>query len=160
MPHKPSWGYSKATVRVIRAQYRIIRKRFGAVTPRNIVEHARDPQCPLHRFFDWDDTSAAEKWRLEQAGNLIRRVQVFVTRDGVKQPVRVYVSSVRNDVRQYEELTDVLTDKRSAASYIEELRRDLEAVVRRFETVKFCAKSLRLVRAAIEALDEPKRKRA
>jgi hypothetical protein len=154
MPRKEgSWSYSKATVRVIREQYAIIKKKNGAVTPRNIVDHARDPENPLHRFFDWDNSVAGEKWRLEQAGGLLRRVQVYVTKDGVKQPMRVFVSTVKNDVRQYEETTEVLSNPVSARTFLDDMKRDLDGVVRRYEMYSFCKKSLKLVRAAIAALD-------
>lgn len=164
MPRKGGWGYSKATVRVIRSQFAIIRKKYGAVTARNVVDQARDPKNPLHRFFDWDDTSAAEKWRLEQAGGLLRRVQVFVSKDGVKQSMRVYVSTVKNDIRQYEETTEVLSNPVSSRAFLDAMKRDLDGVIRRYEMYSFCKKSLKLVRAAIAAIDaevvEKKRKKA
>lgn len=153
LAEKPSWGYSKATVRSIRAQYAAIRKQHGVVTPRLIVDSARDPDSPLHRFFEWDDSAAAEKYRLSQASDLIRRVQVFVTKDGVKQPVRVYASVVRDDVRGYEEITEVLKDEVSAASFMDAMRRDLESVIRRYEMYEWCEKSIGLLKKAIVALD-------
>ena len=36
-------------------------------TPQQIVDRAKDPQCELHKCFEWDDTIAAGKWRLHQA---------------------------------------------------------------------------------------------
>ncbi len=147
-----SWGYSKATVRTIQARYAIIRKRHGVVTPKLIVEDARDPKSPLHNFFDWDDSSAAEKYRLHQAGDLIRRVQVYVTKDGTTQPVRVYASIVKNDVRGYEEITEVMKDKVSAESFMNAMRRDLESVIRRYELYEWCQDSIALLKKAIEAI--------
>lgn len=37
------------------------------VTPQQLVEAARDESTELHKCFEWDDTIAAEKWRLHQA---------------------------------------------------------------------------------------------
>ena len=51
-----------------------IRDQHGALTPVLIVEAASDPEHPLHSRFDWDDTSAGHKYRLEQAGTLLRVV--------------------------------------------------------------------------------------
>ena len=48
----------------------------GRITPARVVEAARDPESPLHRYIDWDDTTAARKYRLVQARNLIRVVIV------------------------------------------------------------------------------------
>ena len=36
-------------------------------TPQDVLEYARDPQTELHKCFDWDNTTAAEKWRKQQA---------------------------------------------------------------------------------------------
>lgn len=49
-----------------------IREEHGTLTPALLVELARDPGHPLHSRFEWDDRVAGEKWRLEQAGHLLR----------------------------------------------------------------------------------------
>ncbi len=155
-----SHAYSKATIRIIRSEYARLRKTHGAVTPVVIVDAARDPKSPLHRFFDWDDSSAAEKYRRSQAGELIRRVQVYITKDGLTQPIRVYASVLENDIRQYQELTEVMANKVTAAEFMAALKRDLEGVVRRYEAYDFCSKSLRLVKIAIQALDQEEERKA
>ena len=63
----------------------------GLLRPADVVEAARDPESPLHSHFEWDDTEAAEKWREEQARQLIRNVRIEV---GTSSPVlvRAFVS--------------------------------------------------------------------
>ena len=51
----------------------------GDLTAPRVVEEARAESSPLHAHFDWDDTTAAHKHRLEQARTLIRRVRLEVT---------------------------------------------------------------------------------
>lgn len=51
----------------------------GRLTPHDVLDEARHPDSPLHARFNWDDESAAESWRLEQARRLIRSVQVRIT---------------------------------------------------------------------------------
>lgn len=58
---------------------RLVNQNDGVVTPEEIVEVARNPKHPLHDAFEWDDSIAAEKWRLDQARVLIRTVQVVIT---------------------------------------------------------------------------------
>jgi hypothetical protein len=53
---------------------RVLEKRYGALTPELIVEEARPADSPLHRYFEWDDTAAAEAYRREQARGLLRAV--------------------------------------------------------------------------------------
>lgn len=38
-----------------------------SATPQQILDKARSKKTELHKCFEWDDTVAAEKWRLQQA---------------------------------------------------------------------------------------------
>lgn len=46
------------------------------VTPEQILERARDEGTELHKCFEWDDTVAAEKYRLRQAGDVVRHLVI------------------------------------------------------------------------------------
>lgn len=48
-----------------------LEKKYGEVTARNFVEAARPEESPLHKLLEWDDTKAAEAWRIQQAGTII-----------------------------------------------------------------------------------------
>lgn len=47
----------------------------GAVGPEQLVERAKPVESPIHNLFEWDDTAAGEKYRLEQARLYIARVE-------------------------------------------------------------------------------------
>lgn len=51
----------------------------GRLTPEAVVTAAAVAGSPLHDLFDWDDSSAAQKYRLDQARTLIRSVKVVYT---------------------------------------------------------------------------------
>lgn len=51
----------------------------GRVTPEEVIDAARRTDSPLHDYFDWDDNSAAHKYRIEQARGLIREVKITFT---------------------------------------------------------------------------------
>ena len=53
-------------------------KEKNGLTAEAIIEQAKKKNNPLHDFFDWDDTKAAHKWRLQQARVLINEVKVVV----------------------------------------------------------------------------------
>lgn len=72
----------------LREQLQHIHDAHGKLTPRIVLEEARDPESPLHGRFEWDDTVAAEKYRLEQAHELITMVRV-VYRDAKDKPQSV-----------------------------------------------------------------------
>ena len=59
------------------------------VTPQEILEKARDETSELHKCFEWDDSVAAERYRLQQAGNVLRML-VFAPKTREEQPVRCF----------------------------------------------------------------------
>jgi len=42
-----------------------------SVSPQQIVEFARNENTELHKCFDWNDSTAAEKWRLHEARQIV-----------------------------------------------------------------------------------------
>ena len=54
-----------------------IKAKLGYLDPKEVVEEARSKISPLHRFFTWDNSIAAGKFRLQEADKLIRSVCVI-----------------------------------------------------------------------------------
>ena len=62
-------------------------------TPEEVLEKAKDPASELHKCFEWDDTKAAEKYRLRQATLLITNLAVEVEIPEAKPIIcRAYVN--------------------------------------------------------------------
>ncbi|WP_157266465.1 hypothetical protein [Azohydromonas aeria] len=57
---------------------RIAAEHDGLLRPEDVVKQAADKAHPLHEHFQWDNTTAAHQWRLEQARRLIRSVRIEV----------------------------------------------------------------------------------
>ena len=70
---------------------RIAKLNGGRIDPHAIVEAARSPESPLHRYFEWDDTSAAEKYRISQARELLRSVRLKTTIEDRTLRVPAYI---------------------------------------------------------------------
>ena len=65
----------------------------GLLNPSHVVEHARDPGTTLHSQFVWDDSDAADKYRLWQARQIISNYHVVCTTPkGQVVQVSAYVS--------------------------------------------------------------------
>ena len=69
----------------------IARRDGGLLRPASVVDAARDEKSPLHGAFEWDDTEAAQKYRLLQAQSLIRSFKVEIERNGQAYTVPVFV---------------------------------------------------------------------
>lgn len=101
----------------------------GRLSPRRVVEWARAHRSSaLHSFFQWDDSRAAEQYRIWQARELIVSVEV-VHKDGRKR--QVYVSPiVTRGKGGYVPLVKVLSNddlrERFLAQALDDLRRIFE----------------------------------
>lgn len=51
----------------------------GEVTPEGLVSIAINPDSVFHKYFEWDDSKAAQKYRLDQARHLIRSITVEIS---------------------------------------------------------------------------------
>lgn len=85
-------GLYRADPQLIFEELKDLGEDVGEFKPEQIVERARDERTELHKCFDWNDTRAAEKWRLHQAVQLTSNL-VFkreVKEDGsVPPPIRI-----------------------------------------------------------------------
>ena len=129
---------------------RIAERNGGHLTPPAVLKDALKKSSPMHDYFEWDDTEAAEKWRIEQAGYLIRNIVVPVILeegdDGEPADFRPYVSVViEEEGPVYMDVQDVMNDpalqEQAIAGAMRELRHwrrkhaQLKALAFLFETI-------------------------
>ena len=75
-----------------------IEKRDGILTKESFLEESRPEDSPTHKCFEWDDTVAAEKWRLNQSRHIINGLVVKVVKvDGDEERAPAYVNVSMRD---------------------------------------------------------------
>lgn len=117
----------------VRKALRDLHDRHAGLTPGLVLETARDPGHVLHGQFEWDDTQAAERYRLDQARALIRSFKVVYREDDQEQRrVRAYVSTVSEDGPVYRATEEVLSDDFSRQLLLRGLERELAALRRKY----------------------------
>lgn len=97
MVYKYEWRYQHFPVKADEAgkEFERIEKENGKVTAENLLESARPENSVMHDCFEWNDTEAAEKYRLLEAKNVINQlVKVAVTEEnsGRSKEQRAYVN--------------------------------------------------------------------
>lgn len=116
-----------------------VRDRFGALTPANVVDAARDGDSPLHARFEWDDSVAAERFRCVQAADLIRQVKItFVDAKDRPKEVRAFLV-VRGETpvsSVYEPTEEIMADPLAAQLQLQEFARDWKAFRTKYEHLK------------------------
>lgn len=126
---------------------RIANENGGTLNPEVVVAHAAATTSPLHSCFQWDDTQAAQQYRLWQARQLIR-VQVSVL-PGTQTESRVFVSLTTDRGRNgYRVMADVLTDEDAYRQLLAEAKADAERFANRYKALKEMAAVIREIKAA------------
>lgn len=81
------------------------------LTASNLVEKAKDKNSILHDLFDWDDTIAAEKWRLQQARALINEIKIVVGDKTMYAFENVNVSVTDASEREYKPVMEIISNE-------------------------------------------------
>jgi hypothetical protein len=118
----------------------IVTSNNGVLNPRMVLDRARDPDNPLHGYFEWDDAEASEAYRLAQVGALIRHVRFTVVRaDPITRTINVTTTrgyqsrpSMRQRSGGYESIDDILRDAAKRADLLGQVVRELSAYRRRY----------------------------
>jgi hypothetical protein len=105
-----------------------------------VVDAARDPTSPLHSYFEWNDTVAAEQYRLHQARSLIRAVTVIEYDDGEQIAHAAYLNikiAESGGTRQtYRSFNKVIVDPDQVRTAVRILQTNLEGVQRALREVE------------------------
>lgn len=67
--------------------------KYDGITPRQLVDEARDPRSVFHSEFEWDSRKAAEAYRRWQARSLIGWIRIETTIQKQKGPRWMTVST-------------------------------------------------------------------
>lgn len=136
----------------VRAELEHIRHASGGVLkPEAVVEFARNPSTALHSRFEWDDTEAAQQFRIWQARQVIR-VAVEVLPHTTTE-TRVYVSLLSDRSRPgggYRPLLDVMSDAEKRAELVRQALGEFRRVRDRYQQIK----ELEPIFAAIEQVED------
>lgn len=111
-----------------------IHQQHGSLTPALLVDLATDPEHPLHDRFTWDDTEAAHKWRIVQAGQLLRVVRLP---DDPKRPnnLRAFVAIKGKDTprAEYVPTEDAMADEFTRRLVLADMEREWRSLKRRYQ---------------------------
>lgn len=112
--------------KIVERELEAIESTRGTLKASFVVQAARPANHPLHAAFDWDDTVAGQRWRLEQARGLIASVKLRVTTRSVKITSVAYVRDpgAKGSEQGYRSVKSLTGDPKMArAALLYELRR-------------------------------------
>lgn len=132
-------------------QLSAIRDEHGSLTPEVVVDAASHPDHPLHSRFDWDDTVAARKWRLEQAGQLLR--VTYKPHPDKPSDLRAFVALKGEDSAraEYVPTGEAMSNPISREIVLRSMDREWKAFKRRYQEMREFSD---LVRSEASVLDQ------
>ncbi len=125
---------------------RVAKANSGHLTPKAVVETAKNPRSSLHKLFEWDDAKAADSWRLEQAREIVRVIRIS---EDDAEPVRAFLSIGDKAGTSYRTASDVSASRDLQLAVLRQAERDLEAFERRYRDLEDICESVRLTRERV-----------
>lgn len=128
------WGFQKFKGDAQKC-YDEIQTLGDSYTPEMILDLARDETTELHKCFDWDDSSAAEKWRKQQARQICISLTVIVEKEtGDTQTYRLIEHD--KDERVYKPILFTMRQPDGYDRLLKQAKAELAAFKRRYQSIK------------------------
>lgn len=114
-----------------------LEERFGVITPKILLDDSRPEDAVLHSCYEWDDSKAAEKYRLYQSKKIMGNLVVAQIKEVPdKEPpkfVRAYVSvEERNESAQYVSVTKALSEEYTRQQVLKNAMAELRMFERKY----------------------------
>ena len=122
--------------------------------PKDVIDAAESADSPLHKYFEWDDSIAGTKYRLLQAQHYIRiTVTVLERPDDDPIKVRAFVSLTpdRGPDGFYRQITDVYSADEYRAQMFADVKRELEAIERKYRLLPELAPIFAAMRQVLDS---------
>ena len=161
---KFSWrkGYSyKVDAETVGGVLETIEKRDGEVSTRAFLDYSRPEESETHSMFEWDDSIAAEKYRLRQAAQIINQLEVrFEQEEAAEQAVEVvpaYVNTMQKTLHspaRFVNIVSAMEDQEMRRHVIFNAVRELTSFRNKYQKLSCFAKLFKAVDETIEELKE------
>ena len=107
-----------------------------SATPQQILEKARDSNTELHKCFTWDDTEAAEKWRISEARAVVRNLKIIEQKpDKQPEPTTIRVFYKTDNESGYKPTKLILKKTDEYKSLVERCRSELLAIKQKSNSI-------------------------
>lgn len=130
-----------------------IQSAYGEITKEIVLEESRSKEAPLHPIFEWDDTKAAEKYRLHQAGCIIRAV-VVRTEEEPKKTVRAFVNIGGNNEGRFIDVKTALAQDETRDTVLSRAFAELEAFRKKYNNLSELSGVLSAIDEFLEEVGE------
>lgn len=137
-------GIFKADAQLVAQEIDDIGDKF---TCQQIVDKARDSSTELHKCFEWNDSVAAEKYRLKQAQQVVAHL-VIVRNNDNNEPEKTNIRMIVNDGQGNNTYTPIRLVVRKQDEYerlLERAKEELRAFKKKYASISELEEILSLI---------------
>lgn len=147
-------GLQKVPAQVVGELCEQLQNSAAGLSPRTLLDASRQPSDPLHGEFEWDDTKAAENYRLHQAAGIIRNIVIVTAEENgdVKQD-RGFVS-IPGGTSNYVTLDSAFHNDEWKAHLLEQARLDMITFLGKYRRLQELAGVNAAMQAALEKQEQ------
>lgn len=130
-------GINKTPADVVGGVCQRLQDSGEGLSPETLLNASRAENAPLHGEFEWDDKIAGEKYRLNQAGDLIRNLIIVpvTTEEKAPPPSRAFVSTPGGK-SVYVSIRSALSTDAWRDHLLKEARREMGSFVQKYRRLK------------------------
>lgn len=103
-----------------------------------VVNYAKDNvSSTLNQLFEWDDTIAGHKYRLEQARHIISNIRVeIVNKKEEKKTIRAFVKTTKSHQENFSNIQSVISDVDKYSLLLNKAYKELTATKYRYQDLE------------------------
>lgn len=138
----------------------------GGITPESLTSYAKDKNSVFHDWFEWDNKKAAHQYRLTQAREMLRSIQIVVQTDQEEVTVRAFHPVVIGDKKEddtewpftysWQSTQRIYEDGELERQIDERFKRELKAFINKFRNHQSLAKHIEILNGILTELDTVK----
>lgn len=115
--------------------------REGGDTAKKLVDDARPEGSLFHKCFDWNDQSAAEKYRLYTARRIIGSIQIVTDhKDSEDKPLTVRAFSMTDTQHEYKPTMTIIKHEDGRKMLLERAFAEFEEYRKKYQSLQELAK--------------------
>lgn len=122
---------------IVGKHFEKLEKKYGEVNRVNVLDSARPEKSPIHSLFEWDDTKAAENYRLTQASMLICNLDIEVQTEDESKPItcRAFVNTSESVTGSFVNIQSAFQNEDTKEIVLQRALQELKAFEKKYENL-------------------------
>ena len=158
MVYKYEWKFKQSVdADIVGKEFERLEEQNGSLNAVDVLDSAKAESSPLHSLFEWDDTVAANKYRLSQANYYIRTLIRVEVKEG-EQPTsfRAYVNVNTNpqSAGVFENTPKALSLEETRRIVLNNALKELVNFQKKYNTLTELSAVFQAIDTVVNSLDE------